>query len=122
MELYRATHPGDPCGRGSHWTASLEDAEYWRDNAGGGCGGPVIVTREVDGRTITADEMDEMIGDDHIDGRLADADWEPDWIGEGIYDLPEDVVAVETTDDRGRTAYVLAADPDGEPTVVTQEG
>ena len=110
MTLYRATHPGDPSGIGSHWTASREDAEFWQ-TAGGGCGGPVIVERAVTGRTIDAEEMDTMLAaelDDIGYDRLADTDWEPDWIGEHIYRLPEGVSAVETVDDQGRTAYVLA--------------
>ena len=108
--LYRATHPGDPSGIGSHWTTSREDAEFWQ-TAGGGCGGPVIVERTVTGRFIDADDMDSLLADyiDEVGGtRLTDADWEPDWIGQWIGDLPEGIAAVETSDDQGRTAYVLA--------------
>ena len=101
--LYRTTHPGDPLGSGTHWSMDADTARGYRNI--GGTGGPELVEADLDGRIVTADEMFDILGE-----RPDSTEWEPDWVQERIDALPADVAAVETHDDTGGTAYVLARD------------
>ena len=105
--LYRATHKGDPCGIGSHWCNDLDSARFWQ-TAGCGCGGPRIVTCLLTGSIIDAEDMSDLISE-----TMPDDAWEPDWIADHLWKLPPEIEAVETMDDQGMTAYVLARSPQG---------
>ena len=105
INLYRATQEGDPCESGSHWVDSYGAATYWQ-TAGGGCGGPLIVSRVIAGEIMDDDDL-VILAEAADEYGPEDGEWLPDWIANNLHVAPDGVVAIRTIDDRGATAFVL---------------